>query len=107
MGFFKFIELEEHLSEKPRAKVDIVTPDTLKPLIKPQVMEEAVYAEKRNSGSFLRIYSKLYKVSRNNTQDMDYGDLEVPELMARVLPSKMRNFILIRAKPKSETGFVI
>jgi putative methanogenesis marker protein 7 len=27
--------------------------------------------------------------------------------VARVLPSKMRNFILIRAKPKSETGFVI
>ena len=27
--------------------------------------------------------------------------------VARVLPSKMRNFILIRALPKSETGFVI
>ncbi|MCG2728206.1 MAG: methanogenesis marker 7 protein, partial [Candidatus Methanoperedenaceae archaeon] len=27
--------------------------------------------------------------------------------VARVLPSKMRNFILIKALPKSETGFVI
>jgi putative methanogenesis marker protein 7 len=27
--------------------------------------------------------------------------------VAQVLPSKMRNFILIKAKPKSETGFVI
>ncbi|HLB71542.1 MAG TPA: methanogenesis marker 7 protein [Candidatus Methanoperedens sp.] len=27
--------------------------------------------------------------------------------VAQVLPSKMRNFVLIRARPKSETGFVI
>jgi methyl coenzyme M reductase subunit C-like uncharacterized protein (methanogenesis marker protein 7) len=27
--------------------------------------------------------------------------------VARVMPSKMRNFILIKALPKSETGFVI
>jgi methyl coenzyme M reductase subunit C-like uncharacterized protein (methanogenesis marker protein 7) len=27
--------------------------------------------------------------------------------VAKVLPSKMRNFILIKAKPKSETGFVL
>jgi predicted nucleotidyltransferase len=44
VGFFKFIELEEHLSEKLGEKVDIVTPDALKPLIKPQVMGGAVYA---------------------------------------------------------------
>ena len=44
VGFFKFIELEDYLSEKLGAKVDPVTPDALKPLIKPQVMEEAVYA---------------------------------------------------------------
>ncbi len=43
VGFFKFIELEEHLSEKIGIKVD-VTPDALKPLIKPQIMEKAVYA---------------------------------------------------------------
>ena len=44
VGFFKFIELEDYLSEKLGAKVDLVTPDALKPLIKPHIMEEAVYA---------------------------------------------------------------
>jgi predicted nucleotidyltransferase len=44
VGFFKFIELEDHLSEKLGAKVDLVTPDALKPIIKPYVMEEVVYA---------------------------------------------------------------
>ncbi len=44
VGFFKFIELEDYLSEKLRVKVDLVTPDALKPPIKPQIMEEAVYA---------------------------------------------------------------
>ena len=44
MGFFKFIELEDYLSEMLGVKVDIVTPDALKPLIKPHIIEEAVYA---------------------------------------------------------------
>jgi len=44
VGFFKFIELENYLSAKLGAKVDLVTPDALKPLIKPHIMEEAVYA---------------------------------------------------------------
>ncbi|CAG0954085.1 hypothetical protein METP3_00382 [Methanosarcinales archaeon] len=44
VGFFKFIDLENYLSEKLRAKVDLVTPDALKPLIKPHIIEEAVYA---------------------------------------------------------------
>ena len=44
VGFFKFIELEDYLSEKLGLKVDLVTPDALKPLIKPQIMQEAVYA---------------------------------------------------------------
>lgn len=44
VGFFKFIELEDYLSEKLGVKVDLVTPDALKPLIKPHIMEEAVYA---------------------------------------------------------------
>ncbi len=44
VGFFKFIELEDYLSEKLGTKVDLVTPDALKPLIKPQIMEEAAYA---------------------------------------------------------------
>jgi predicted nucleotidyltransferase len=44
VGFFKFIELEDYLSEKLGVKVNLVTPDALKSLIKPHVMEEAVYA---------------------------------------------------------------
>jgi predicted nucleotidyltransferase len=44
VGFIKFIELENYLSEKLGAKVDLVTPDALKPLIKPDIMVEAVYA---------------------------------------------------------------
>jgi predicted nucleotidyltransferase len=43
IGFFKFIELEEYLSKKLGVKVDLVTPDALKPMIKPQVMREIVY----------------------------------------------------------------
>ena len=44
VGFFKFIYLEDYLSEKLRVKVDLVTPDALKPLIKLHIIEEAVYA---------------------------------------------------------------
>ena len=43
-GFFKFIELEDYLSEKLEINVDLVTIDALKPLIKPNIMEEAIYA---------------------------------------------------------------
>jgi len=44
VGFFKFIELEDYLSKKLGVKVDLVTPDALKPLIKSHIIEEAVYA---------------------------------------------------------------
>ncbi len=44
VGFIKFIELENYLSDKLGAKVDLVTPDALKPLIKPHIIAEAVYA---------------------------------------------------------------
>jgi predicted nucleotidyltransferase len=44
VGYFKFIELEEYLSSKLGTKVDLVTPDALKSLIKPSIMGEAVYA---------------------------------------------------------------
>jgi predicted nucleotidyltransferase len=44
VGFFKFIELEDYLSDKLGVKVDLVTPDALKPMIKPHIIEEAVYA---------------------------------------------------------------
>ncbi len=43
IGFFKFMELEEYLSKKLGIKVDLVTPDALKPMIKPQIMREVVY----------------------------------------------------------------
>lgn len=44
VGFFKFMELEDYLSAKLEAKVDLVTPDALKPLIKPHIIQEAAYA---------------------------------------------------------------
>ncbi len=44
VGFFDFIRLEDYLSEKLGAKVELVTPDALKPLIKPDIMREVVYA---------------------------------------------------------------
>jgi len=44
VGFFKFIELEDYLGERLGAKVDLATPDALKPLIKPYIMKETVYA---------------------------------------------------------------
>jgi hypothetical protein len=43
IGFFRFIELEDHLTERLGAKVDLVAEDALKPLIKPYVMETIVY----------------------------------------------------------------
>ena len=43
VGFFKFIELEDYLSEKLGTKVDLVTEDALKPFIKPYVMETIAY----------------------------------------------------------------
>lgn len=44
VGFFAFIKLEDHLSKLLGVRVDLVTPDALKPLIKPYIMEETVYA---------------------------------------------------------------
>jgi predicted nucleotidyltransferase len=44
IGFFKFIKLENYLTEKLGAKVDLVTPDALKPLIKSEIIQETVYA---------------------------------------------------------------
>ena len=44
VGFFKFIALEDYLSERLGVKVDLVTPDALKPMIRPQVLEGTVYA---------------------------------------------------------------
>jgi hypothetical protein len=43
VGFFKFIELEDYLSEKIGIKIELVTEDALKPLIKPHIMESVIY----------------------------------------------------------------
>ena len=43
IGFFKFLELERYLSDKLGTKVDLVTEDALKPLMKSNVMENVVY----------------------------------------------------------------
>jgi hypothetical protein len=45
IGFFKFIELEDYLTERLETKVELVTDDALKPLVKPYVMEEIVYVQ--------------------------------------------------------------
>ncbi len=42
--FFKFLELEEFLSRKLRVKVDLVTKNALKPMLKDQILKETVYA---------------------------------------------------------------
>ncbi len=44
IGLFELVELEEHLSGILEAKVEIVTPDALKPIMKPFVLKEVIYA---------------------------------------------------------------
>ena len=44
MGLFGFTALADYLTEKLGAKVDLVTPDALKPLIKTHILEGTVYA---------------------------------------------------------------
>lgn len=44
MGLFGFIHLRDYLSERLGAKVDLVTPDALKPLIRTSILEGTVYA---------------------------------------------------------------
>ena len=43
IGFFDFIMLEDYLTAKLGLKVDLVTEDALKPIIKPYVMKEVMY----------------------------------------------------------------
>ena len=43
IGFFKFIELEDYLTEKLGIKVELVTKDALKPLLRPQIMKDIIY----------------------------------------------------------------
>lgn len=42
---FQFIDLEYFLSDSIGRKVDLVTKDGLKPLIKPRVLEDVVYVQ--------------------------------------------------------------
>ncbi len=42
IDLFKYIELENFLSEKLGVKVDLVMNDTLKPRIKDRILKEAV-----------------------------------------------------------------
>jgi len=43
IGFFKFIELEDFLSQKLRLKVDLVLKKALKPFIKESILKETIY----------------------------------------------------------------
>jgi uncharacterized protein len=44
VGFFKFLELEEFLTKKLGVKVDLVTKDALKPMLKERILRETIYA---------------------------------------------------------------
>ena len=44
VGFFKFLELEELLTKRLGVKVDLVTENALKPMLKDRVLKETVYA---------------------------------------------------------------
>ena len=44
IGFFKFLELEEFLTQKLGVKVDLVTKNALKPRMKDQILKETIYA---------------------------------------------------------------
>jgi predicted nucleotidyltransferase len=41
--FFEFIRLEEFLQNLLGLRVDLVTPDALKPLIKNEILKETIY----------------------------------------------------------------
>ncbi len=44
VGFFDFMGLEFHLTDLLGVKVDLVTPDALRPLMRDDILESAVYA---------------------------------------------------------------
>ncbi len=44
VGFFEFMRLEFHLTDLLGAKVDLVTPDALRPIMRDDILESAVYA---------------------------------------------------------------
>jgi len=44
-SMFRFLELERHLSELLKERVDLVTERALKPRMRPEVLHDVVYAE--------------------------------------------------------------
>ena len=46
IGFFEFIDLENHLARALDRKVDLVTKNALKPAIKDNVLKETIYVKK-------------------------------------------------------------
>jgi len=44
IGFFDFMRLEFHLTDLLGVKVDLVTPDALRPIMRDSVLESAQYA---------------------------------------------------------------
>ena len=44
IDLFDYIDLEEYLTRKLGIKVDLVTKDALKPMIKDQILKETIYA---------------------------------------------------------------
>jgi len=43
VGFVTFMRLENFLSDRPGKQVDLVTPDSLKPVIRQDVLSEVIY----------------------------------------------------------------
>ena len=46
IGLFKFVRLENFLSEALNRKVDLATKNALKPVIKKKILSEVIYARK-------------------------------------------------------------
>ncbi len=44
VGFFKFLELEEFLTKELGVKVDLVTKNALKAILKDRILQETIYA---------------------------------------------------------------
>jgi predicted nucleotidyltransferase len=44
VDFFEFMRLEFHLTDLLAIKVDLVTPDALRPIMRDDILESAVYA---------------------------------------------------------------
>ena len=45
VGFFKFIKLENFLKRKLKRKVDLITKNGIKPILKKTILKEVVYAK--------------------------------------------------------------